>query len=74
MPLTYSVVAVALSIAMFVTIAWYVGLACGIILLSGLYLMHHKDPQALDVLIDRVRSQVRAWRAGMKSKLQILTY
>jgi type IV secretory pathway VirB3-like protein len=66
-PTTFFVMTVMISIPLATMVKWWMGIGFGAITLFGLYRIHENDPQALDVWINRIRSQVRVWQAGRKS-------
>ena len=73
MPATYFVMILMISIPLATMVKWWMGLGFGSITIFGLYRLHENDPQALDVWIYRIRSQVRSWQAGRR-KVRPLKY
>ena len=53
-------------------VSYWAGIPLGALALLGLYKMHENDPQAFDVWSDRIRSQMRVWRAGLSATRRIV--
>lgn len=71
-PMNYFMLALAIAMPLATMVWWLYGVITATLLLSGLYQLHAQDPQALDIWIDRVRSQIRVWRAGAKTPRTII--
>ena len=67
-PTNYFVMTLMIAIPLATMVKWWMGLGFGVVTLLGLYRIHETDPQAIDVWINRIRSQVRSWHAGRKTR------
>ena len=66
-PTNYFVMTLMIAIPLATMAKWWMGVGFGAVTLLGLYRIHEADPQAIDVWINRIRSQVRSWHAGRKT-------
>ena len=70
-PMPYFAMTIMIAIPIATMVKWWLGVGFGAFAIYSLYRLHEVDPQALDVWIYRVRSQVRTWQAGRKTRRRL---
>ena len=66
-PMPYVAFTLVIAFPLTFMVWWVLGLVFATLALFGLYHIHQADPQAVDVWLERMRSQVNIWRAGRKT-------
>jgi|GEM_PF-6862542 hypothetical protein len=72
MPLQVFMLVLIVALPTAFLVSWMVGGAFGLIGFYAMYQIHKNDPQASQVWVDRIRSQVRCWRSGHKRARNIV--
>jgi hypothetical protein len=71
-PFQVFMLVLAIAVPTAFVVSWITGAAFGFIGLYAMYQIHKNDPQAYQVWVDRIRSQVKCWRAGHKQAREIV--
>jgi len=71
-PMPYVAFTLVIAFPLTFMVWWVLGLVFATLALFGLYHIHQADPQAVDVWLERMRSQVNVWQAGRKTGRDIV--